>query len=97
MLLCTCMYRFLSAHLCSHLWGSVPGVELLGPAAAVCPGTCTHHPTLLGVLVSGNALRVENMSVLSTLGLVCLEQGQPRGRKCSKNMVGREGWGGTNG
>ena len=70
--------------------GSVPGVELLGPG-------CTPHPTLLGVLVGGNALRVENMSVSCILGLVCLEQGQPRGRKCSKNLVGREGWGGPNG
>ena len=50
--------------------GSVPGVELLGPG-------CTPHPTLLGVLVGGNALRVENVSVSCILGLVCLEQGQP--------------------
>ena len=51
-----------------------------------CCGRCVswsvHSPPDTAWCASGDALRVENMAVPCTLGLVCLEHGQPRGREC---------------
>lgn len=44
--------------------GSIPGAELLGHGAVVYPWSSCQHPGLLGVCISGNALRVESMSCM---------------------------------
>ena len=75
--------------------GHIPGVKSLGLMAVVCPRSRCHHLPLLGMFVSGHALRLESMS--ASCCLVCLEQGCNRGSKCSRNMAGsgegeRKGW-----
>lgn len=54
------------------------------------PG-CTHHPTLLGVLVSRKALRVENMSVCLVHSWSCLPGAGAAQRKEVFKKFGWEG------